>query len=122
MSKKQAFIDTVETLLLQTGAIMGKEAALYFEALKMGGDAEGSKQGFTENGKAILAFMQESKESYNNLFKSKAIAESIGLTSRVVSGGMRKLCSDGYVEKLDGTSPIIYCLTKKGETVDLSAE
>ena len=42
------------------------------------------------------------------------IADAIMVSSRTVSGAMRKLCSDGFVEKL-GTNPAIYSITEKGK-------
>ena len=60
--------------------------------------------------------MQKNKDSYNNLFQSKTIGEAIGISSRTVSGAMRKLVTDGYVEKL-GQNPVTYSLTNTGATV-----
>ena len=120
MSKKESFIQFVEML------IDGKnyedefpDAMDYWNALKITEDE--SKPAFTENGKLILAFMQQNKSTYNNLFKSKDIGEQISLSSRTVSGGMRKLVNDGYVEKI-GQNPVIYAITTKGEEVNLEAD
>ena len=65
--------------------------------------------------------MQENKETYNNLFKAKEVGEGMNITSRTASGAMRKLVTDGYVEKM-GENPVVYSLTDKGMTIDLSAE
>ena len=83
------------------------------------GDTE--RPAFTDNGKKILAYMQASKDTYNNLFKAKDIGEQLSISSRTVSGGMRKLVTDGYVEKL-GTNPVIYAITEKGEQVEFEDE
>ena len=45
----------------------------------------------------------------------------MNITSRTASGAMRKLVTDGYVEKM-GENPVVYSLTDKGITIDLSAE
>ena len=39
------------------------------------------------------------------------------MTSRTVSGAMRKLVTDGYVEKI-GTSPVVYSVTQAGREVE----
>lgn len=66
----------------------------------------------TDNGKLILQYMQ--KEDVKPLLKSKDIAEGLGISTRTVSGAMRKLVSDDYIEKIS-TDPIIYSLTEKGK-------
>ena len=75
----------------------------YFESLK----EDKSEGGLTENGQKILSFMKENKEKYNNLFKAKDIGEGLGISSKVVSGSMRKLVKDGYINKV-GKEPVIY--------------
>jgi Mn-dependent DtxR family transcriptional regulator len=49
------------------------------------------------------------------LLKAKDIAEGLGISARTVSGAMRKLVTDNYVEKIS-TDPIIYSLTEKGKS------
>ena len=126
-SKKECFIQFVEDLMKvadQNGydyMIMEQynDAWDYWNALKITEDD--TKPAFTENGKLILSFMQQNKSTYNNLFKAKDIGEQIDLSSRTVSGGMRKLVNDGYVEKI-GQNPVIYAITTKGEEVNLEAD
>ena len=60
--------------------------------------------------------MQENYESYNNILKAKEIGDGLFCSSRTVSGAMRKLISDGYVSKTEGT-PTCYSLTELGMTV-----
>jgi DNA-binding MarR family transcriptional regulator len=93
-----------------------KDAEDFWNSLKMTGDKD--KPAFTENGKLILKYMKDNKDIYNNLFKAKDIGEGLGISSRTVSGGIRKLVSDGYVEKM-GESPIVYSLTNKGIDANL---
>lgn len=69
-------------------------------------------QEMTENGKAVLAYMQENVAEPAT---SKEIAAGMGISSRSVSGAMRKLISTGYVEKEENTSPIHYNLTELGK-------
>ena len=74
-----------------------------------------------ENGKLVLKYMQDTKDQYNNLFKAKEIGEGLSISSRTASGAMRKLVTDGYVEKI-GSDPVVYSITEKGISVDLTIE
>jgi predicted transcriptional regulator len=65
--------------------------------------------------------MQQNKELRNNVFNAKDVGEGLGVTSRTASGAMRKLVTDGYVEKI-GTNPVIYSLTTSGITVNVEEE
>lgn len=121
MNKKEAFITIVENEIFQRPDIyienypdIFDDAKIYFEALKT---EQKEKEPFTENGKMILQYIQENKESFNNLFKAKDIGEGLGVSSRTVSGSIRKLVTDGYVERV-GTNPAIYAITTKGEKVN----
>lgn len=72
---------------------------------------------FTEAGLEILEYLQT-----NNISNAKAkdIADGMGSTSRKVSGSIRKLVTDGFVDK-QGTNPVIYSLTQKGKTYDIKS-
>ena len=118
MSKKETFITEIEDILAH-GATLSEDAMTYFTALK--GAADKEKPAFTENGKAVLQFIKKNKETYNNLFKAKEIGEGMGTTSKKVSGAMRKLVTDGFLEKI-GENPVTYSLTKLGESVSLDEE
>lgn len=117
MSKKDEFIKYVESCM-ETKE-MSEEVKLYFEAFKGGEEKE--KPAFTENGKIVLDFMQKNKDNVSNLFKAKDIGEGLGITSRTASGAIRKLVTDGYVERL-GEAPVIYALTEKGMSAVLDVE
>ena len=118
MSKKQAFIADLEKIK-ELEDILSPDGLDYWNALKV--TKENDKPKFTENGKMVLGYMQKNKEIHNNIFKSKEIGEGLGISSRTASGAMRKLVTDGYVEKI-ASDPVIYALTNIGETVDLNAE
>ena len=60
----------------------------------------------------ILKFLQE--HSDKNMWKAREIAEGLFISSRGVSGAMRKLVTDGFCEKM-GENPIVYTLTEKGK-------
>lgn len=121
MTKKQSFITMVEHLLQypieKTDDFSYEDAMTYFESLKASKEKE--KVAFTENGKKILIYMQEQKDNSNNLFKSKDIADGLFMSSRSISGAMRKLVTDGYVEKI-GETPASYSLTETGVNVAFS--
>lgn len=112
MSKKESFIKEVLALTGDSPeTVFSPDALDYWNGLNATGDKE--KPAFTENGKLVLKYMQDSKDTYNNLFKAKDIGEGIGISSRTASGALRKLVNDGYVEKV-GDSPTIYSVTDKG--------
>jgi len=118
MGKKEKFVLEIEQALKEQKISLSEDAQIYFEALK--GENDGSPQ-FTENGKAILKFIQENKDTYSNLFKAKDIGEGMGISSRTASGSLRKLVNDGFVEKL-GENPKMYSLTEEGENVTFDSE
>ena len=123
MSKKQKFIEMVEILLGmadQEDVKVDEEAIEYFNLLKAA-DINNDKPKFTENGKKVLEYMQQNKELHNNVFNAKEVGEGLNVTSRTASGAMRKLVTDGYIEKI-GTNPVIYSLTQKGINTDVNEE
>lgn len=84
-----------------------------FEILEAQSDP--SKPEITEAGLSILEYMQ-SVDAKN--LKAKDIAEGMDISSRKVSGSIRKLVTDGFVEKF-GKTPVIYSLTEKGKNFDI---
>lgn len=72
---------------------------------------------FTESGLSILEYLQTCDTT--NL-KAKDIADGMVISSRKVSGAIRKLVSDGFVDKY-GQNPVIYSLTEKGKNFDINA-
>ena len=125
MNAKQKFIEMVEMLInaynVQNGVetplnldLKYTEALAYFETLKVEKIKE--KVAFTDNGKLILQYMIDNIEQHSNLFKARDIADGTFISSRSVSGSMRKLITDGYVEKM-GAEPIVYSLTDLGKSV-----
>ena len=114
MSKKDAFISQIIAVLGDAPEqVLTGDALDYWNALVQTGDS--SKPKFTENGKLVLGYMLENKETYRNIFKAKEIGEGLGISSRTASGAMRKLVTDGYVEKI-GQDPVVYALTEKAST------
>lgn len=70
----------------------------------------------TETGRKILISMYINKETYLNVFSSKQLGELLFMSARSVSGSMRKLVTEQYVEK-SGTNPVTYKLTENGEVL-----
>ena len=116
MSKKQEFISYVKDLIDEAPhVIMSEEAKLYWDAF-CGLGEDGEKPMFTDNGKLILKFLQDHQEI--PMWKARDIAEGLFISSRAVSGAMRKLVTDGFVEKV-GQDPVIYSLTENGKNIEI---
>lgn len=122
MTNREIFIKEVEDTIRDCPDFFSMEALEYFNQLKATPEKE--KAPFTENGARVLLWMQENAVEYNNILKAKEIAEGMftingtPVTSRTVSGAMRKLITDGYVSKTAGT-PVCYSLTELGEMVEV---
>ena len=63
-------------------------------------EEEVEKPLFTDSGKQILQWMRDNQDQV--MVKSRDIAEGLFISSRAISGSMRKLVSDGFVEDADG--------------------
>ena len=113
MSKKSKFIEAVNDAFFSKVDLseLDPDVVAYWEALKGANDVE--KPTFTDNGKLILKAMKDNIEERANMFSAKQIAEYAFISSRQVSGAIRKLVTDGYCEKA-GQDPIIYSLTDLG--------
>ena len=116
MSGKELFIKSVEECIENYPEKFNDEALKYFEEFKQ--VTEEKKELFTENGKAILKYLQSVDKE---MHKAKDIADAMEISSKTVSGAMRKLVTDGYVEKT-GKNPVIYNITLKGKEVIFEEE
>ena len=114
MTKKEEFVKYVEDLMNGNLYEMSENVRLYWDAFK--GIAEEDKPMFTENGKLILQHLKDNQST--PMWKARDIAEGLFISSRAVSGAIRKLVTDGFVEKV-GQDPVIYSLTEKGKTVEI---
>lgn len=109
MSKKTDFIEFVSKNISDFKMAGASDDVIeYWEAFCS--TKETNKPKFTDNGKVILKFMQDNKYSG----KARDIAEELFISPKGVSGSMRKLVTDGYVEKL-GQDPAVYSLTELGK-------
>ena len=118
MSKKQKFIECVEEALFSKIDLneLDPDIVAYWEALKGANDAE--KPMFTDNGKLVMEYLKTLPEGSPAL-KARDIAEALFVSSRTVSGAMRKLVTDGFVEKI-GQDPVMYSLTEKGKNIEIN--
>ena len=116
MTKKQEFINYVETLMTaaEEPVEMSENVRLYWEAFC--GKDEVDKPLFTDNGKIILQYLKDNQNT--PMWKARDVAEGLFISSRAVSGAMRKLVTDGYVEKV-GQDPVVYALTEKGKNIEI---
>lgn len=126
MNKKDAFIQLVEDGItaiknhpaMEFDPLAYADALAYFEAFKSSIDTKGDKPKFTDNGRLIMQYMRDNAEATQNMFKAREVAEGIFISSKSVSGSMRKLVNDGFVEKI-GQDPIIYAVTDLGREVEI---
>lgn len=111
MSKRLQFLEFYEQMLEKSQMTMPKEVEEFYEVLKTMDDSK-DKPLVTELGISIIQYAQTLEEKS---FKSKDIAEGMGISAKRISGAMNKLVSDGYFEKVGNSKPIIYTLTEKGK-------
>lgn len=111
MTKQQEFLEFWSMLVDKAGVAVPPNVQVYIDALSNVDSIE--KPLFTDNGKTILQYLQTAPTA---MYKAKDIAEGMGATSKGVSGAMRKLVTDGYVEKV-GKDPVVYMITEKGKNV-----
>ena len=112
MSKKDEFINYLNSIINEDD--MNEEAKAYWKVFKIKEEIE--KAPFTDNGKLILQFLKDNQNIEN--WKAKDIAEGLFVSSRTVSGAIRKLVTEGYVEKLS-ENPVVYSLTEKGKNIEI---
>ena len=109
---KREFINFVDALIAaapeKANELMSEKAKTYFEIFK---EVSPEKAMMTDNGKKILKYLQDNPAP---MYKAREVAEGLTTSSRSVSGGMRKLVSDGYVNKIS-EDPVIYAITEKGK-------
>ena len=119
MSKKQEFIKFIEEIMDAADIHehnMPENVKLYWDAFR-GANEDGEKPLFTDNGKLIMKYLQELPVG-TPMMKAKEIAEGMFISSRAVSGAMRKLVTDGFVEKI-GQDPVMYALTDAGRNIKI---
>ncbi len=118
MTKQQEFLDFWDYLTKElAGPVeVPENVQAYIDALRNVDSIE--KPAFTENGSLILKYLQTQTPQ---MYKARDIADGMGISSKAVSGAMRKLVTDGYVEKV-GKDPVVYMITEKGKNVEFEGE
>ena len=115
---KQEFINFLNALMAAAPDVvethMTDNVKAYIDALT---DTKNDKPVLTDNGKLILDYMQKNCQD-TPMWKARDIAEGLFISSRAVSGAMRKLVTDGFVEKV-GQDPVIYSITEKGINIKI---
>lgn len=111
MSNKKKFIDFVEENLFNDLVLeeIDPEVAEYWNEFKNGKSKE--KKSLTDNGKILMKFFQTNPNDV--AYSSKDIGEELFIQARTVSGAMRSLVTNGYVEKIEG-KPVKYKVTEEG--------
>lgn len=115
--RKDVFIETVERLFdkYMLEEKIPQEAFDFFQDYKKG---KTSKKEITDKGIAVI----EAMKLIDGWASAKTIGEAMEVSGRSVSGTMKKLVTDGFVEKQAG-NPAAYRLTEKGMNFEaVSAE
>lgn len=119
MSKCKKFLDFFDYLVAncKEPVILPDEVKEYYDILRSQEDKYVDKPLLTETGLQILEYLQGSD---SKSLKAKDIADGMGMgiSSRKVSGSIRKLVTDEFVEKF-GSNPVVYTLTNKGKNFDI---
>lgn len=117
MNKYKQFLDYFDWLVenCKQSVVMSDEVQDVYNMLQEQQAME--KPMFTESGLSILEYLQTCDAKS---LKARDIADGMVISSRQVSGAIRKLVTDGFVDKM-GSSPVIYSLTTKGKDFDIKS-
>lgn len=117
MNKYKQFLDYFDWLVenCKQSVVMPDEVQDVYNMLQEQQAME--KPMFTESGLSILEYLQTCDAKS---LKARDIADGMVVSSRQVSGAIRKLVTDGFVDKM-GSSPVIYSLTTKGRDFDIKS-
>lgn len=113
-TNKQVFISEIDNFMSSFDNI-NPQAIAYWNELKKTIDKPMS---LTDTGKVIIAFLQNCGDS-DKAFRAKDIGEELFISSRTISGAMRKLIADELVEKV-GQDPVQYKLTQIGQNITIN--
>jgi DNA-binding MarR family transcriptional regulator len=116
MKMRSIFIEEVENLLDKYDEELSEKAIEYFEKIK---EEESKKLELSKKGILVIEYMQSDNAAYNNRFTAKLIGDNLFENGRTASGILRKLVSEGLVEKVGDSSPVVYALTEEGKEIDL---
>lgn len=112
MNKCEQFLDFFDYMAQKLNEPIPPDVKEFYETLK---DKHDDKLMFTDSGLEIFEYLQNCDAKS---LKAKDIADGMGISSRKVSGAIRKLCSDGFVERY-GLNPVLYSLSSKGKEFNI---
>lgn len=118
MNKCEQFLNFFDYLVEQSKIskdVIPKEVMEYYSVLKEQQISQKEKPILTEIGAQVLQYLQ-TNEVQNA--KARDIADGMNMSSKKISGSMRKLVTDGFVEKI-GANPVVYALTDKGKNFNI---
>ena len=117
MNKCENFLNFFDFLVSNSKepVIIPDDVQEFYSMLKEQQDNHVDKPLLTESGLPILQYLQGCSVK---TLKAKDISEGMGISSRKISGAMRKLVTDGFVEKF-GNNPVVYTLTEKGKNFNI---
>ena len=114
MNKCEQFLNFFDYLVEQSKIskdVIPKEVMEYYSVLKEQQISQKEKPILTEIGTQVLQYLQTNEVQSA---KARDIADGMNMSSKKISGSMRKLVTDGFVEKI-GANPVVYALTDKGK-------
>ena len=119
MNKCENFLSYFDWLVAnyKEPVVIPDEVKEFYDILRSQQDKHIDKPLFTETGLQILEYL---KAQDVKSLKAKDIADGMEISSRKVSGSIRKLVTDGFVEKY-GANPVVYTLTEKGKNFDIES-
>ena len=109
---KSEFLDFINKLIEHdkeyANSIMNDDVKNYLNILR---EDDVDHPEVTDSGKVILKYLQDND---SHMGKARDIADGLGWSSRKVSGALRKLVTDRFVEKV-GNNPVVYSISEKGK-------
>ena len=118
MNKCEQFLNFFDYLVEQSEIskdVIPKEVMEYYNVLKEQQVSQKEKPILTEIGTQVLQYLQTNEVQSA---KARDIADGMNMSSKKISGSMRKLVTDGFVEKI-GANPVVYALTDKGKNFNI---
>ncbi len=115
MNKYEEFIKYFDQLVENSNLSIPPEIAEVRSELINQAQTLKEKPLLTESGFQILQYLQSEG---GKKMKASDIAQGMNVSSRKISGAIRKLVTDNFVEKF-GSNPVIYSLTERGKNFNL---
>lgn len=115
MNKYEVFLKYFAELQENFNSTPPEEVSVVLQILKNQSLSEKAKSLITEAGMKILEYMQNTDA---RMVTASDIAQGMEVSSRKVTGAIRKLAADNFVEKF-GQSPVKYSLTEQGKNFNI---